>query len=64
VPQDVKDLVAAKQKEIMNGSWDVFWGPIKDQSGKEVVSAGGKMSDADMLNMSYFVEGVIGKAGK
>ena len=62
VPQDVKDLVAAKQKEIMNGTWDVFWGPIKNQNGKEVVPAGGKMSDQDMLNMSYFVEGVVGKA--
>jgi hypothetical protein len=29
-----------------------------------VVPAGGKMSVADMLNMSYFVEGVVGKAGK
>ena len=64
VTQDIKDLVAAKQKEMLNRTWDVFWGPIKDQSGKEVVPAGGKMSDADMLNMSYFVEGVIGKAGQ
>ena len=64
VPQAVKDLVAAKQQEILNGSWDVFYGPIKDQSGKEVVAAGAKMSDIDMLNMSYFVEGVVGKAGK
>ena len=46
----------------MNGTWDVFWGPIKNQNGKEVVPAGGKMSDQDMLNMSYFVEGVVGKA--
>jgi basic membrane protein A len=64
VPQAIKDMVAAKQQEILSGSWDVFYGPIKDQSGKEVVSAGGKMSDSDMLNMSFFVEGVIGKAGK
>ncbi len=64
VPQAVKDLVAAKQQEMLNGTWDVFYGPIKDQSGKEVVAAGGKLSDPDMLNMGYFVEGVIGKAGK
>jgi basic membrane protein A len=64
VPQAVKDMVLAKQQAILNGSWDVFYGPIKDQSGKEVVAAGSKMSDGDMLNMGFFVEGVIGKAGK
>ena len=64
VPQDVKDMVAAKQKAMIDGSWDVFTGPIKDQSGKEVLAAGAKMSDGDMLNMSYFVEGVIGSTGK
>jgi len=64
VPQAVRDRVAAKQQEILNGTWDVFYGPIKDQNGKEVVAAGSKLSDPDMLNMSYFVEGVIGKAGK
>jgi basic membrane protein A len=64
VPQAVRDMVAAKHQKILNGTWDVFYGPIKDQNGKEVVPAGGKMSDPDMLNMSYFVEGVVGKAGK
>jgi basic membrane protein A len=63
VPQEVKDLVAAKQESILSGSWDVFHGPIVDQAGKEVVPAGSKMSDPDMLNMSFFVKGVIGKTG-
>jgi basic membrane protein A len=63
VPQEVKDLVAAKQQAIISGTWDVFHGPIVDQDGKEVVPAGSKMSDPDMLNMSFFVKGVIGKAG-
>jgi basic membrane protein A len=56
-------LVAAKQEAIISGSWDVFHGPIVDQNGKEVVPAGSKMSDPDMLNMNFFVEGVIGKTG-
>ena len=63
VPQEVKDMVDAKQQEIISGNWDVFHGPIVDQDGKEVVPASGKMSDPDMLNMSFFVKGVIGKAG-
>jgi basic membrane protein A len=63
VPQEVKDLVDEKQRAILSGNWDVFHGPIIDQNGKEVVPAGGKMSDPDMLNMGFFVKGVIGKAG-
>ena len=63
VPQEVKDLVEVKKQAILNGTWDVFHGPIVDQSGKEVVAAGSKMSDSDMLNMNFFVQGVIGKAG-
>jgi len=64
VPQGVKDMVASKQQAILSGAWDVFYGPIKDQKGEQVVSAGSKMSDAEMLNMSFFVQGVIGKTGK
>jgi basic membrane protein A len=63
VPQEVKDLVDVKKQAILNGTWDVFHGPIVDQSGKEVLAAGSKMSDSDMLNMNFFVQGVIGKAG-
>jgi len=64
VPQEVRDVVAAKQQTILEGTWDVFHGAILDQKGKQVVAAGSKMSDAEMLNMSFFVEGVIGKPGK
>lgn len=60
VPQDVKDLVEADKTKILNGEWDVFWGPIKDQSGQERVAAGQKMTDAEILNMDWFVEGVVG----
>ena len=64
VPKDVQNMVMAKQKEILSGSWDVFYGPILDQKGKQMVPAGGKMSDKDMLNMSFFVKGVVGKVGQ
>jgi len=58
---NVQKTVMAKKQQIMNGDWDVFWGPIKDQSGKIVVKSGEKMDDGAMLGMSFFVEGVIGK---
>ncbi|MFP4179473.1 MAG: BMP family ABC transporter substrate-binding protein [Spirochaetaceae bacterium] len=63
VPDDVRELVEEEKEKIMSGEWDVFWGPIKDQNGDTVLEEGEKMSDSDMLNMSYFVEGVQGKAG-
>jgi len=63
VPQDVVDLVDAEREKIVNGEWDVFWGPVKNQKGEVVVPEGEKMSDGDMLNMNFFVEGVSGSLG-
>ena len=63
VPQDVKDMVAVEQAKIVDGSWDVFWGEVKDQDGNVVVPAGEKMEDGAMLGMGFFVDGVIGKVG-
>jgi len=63
VPQDVQDMVAAEQTKIVDGSWDVFWGEVKDQDGNVVVPAGEKMDDGAMLGMGFFVDGVIGKVG-
>ncbi len=64
VPQDVRDMVASEKKKIVDGSWDVFWGPVKNQQGKIVVADGAKMSDGDMLGMNFFVQGVVGTISK
>ena len=60
VPADVRALVDAKRADIAAKKWDVFTGPIKDQSGKERVAAGQVMADKDMLSFDWFVEGVVG----
>ncbi len=60
VSEDVKKLVDAKKKEIMDGKWDVFNGPLKDQSGKERVPAGKDLPDKDKLSFDWFVQGVEG----
>lgn len=60
VKDDVKQLVEAKKKQILDGSWDVFTGPIKDQKGTVKVAEGSKMSDKEMLEFNWFVEGVEG----
>ena len=60
VTQETKDAISAKSDEIKSGKWDVFYGPIKDQSGAEKVATGAKMTDGEMLSMDWFVEGVVG----
>ena len=55
---------ADAKKKIVDGSWDVFWGPVKDQTGAVKIAAGQKMSDADMLSFNWFVEGVEGTISK
>lgn len=60
VPEDVKQAVEAKKQDIMSGKFDVFTGPVKDQQGTVKVAEGQKMSDADMLQLNWFVEGVEG----
>ena len=60
VPEDVRNMVADERERIVDTDWDVFCGPVKDQEGNVVVAEGECMSDEEMLNMSFFVEGVSG----
>jgi basic membrane protein A len=59
VPQEVRDIVEEEKQKIVDGE-DVFCGPIMQQDGSELVPEGECMSDEEMLNMSVFVEGVVG----
>jgi len=61
VPEDVVGQVNSEKDRIMDTDWDVFCGPINDQDGNEAVADGDCMSDEDMLNMAWFVEGVVGE---
>ena len=64
VPADARAQAEKVKASILSKQWDVFTGPIKDQSGKVVLEDGKRMRDADMLSMSFFVEGVVGTAPK
>jgi basic membrane protein A and related proteins len=58
VPDNVKaaaDQVIAGWKD---GSYDVFTGPILDQTGKERVAKGERMKDADIAVIDWYVQGV------
>jgi basic membrane protein A and related proteins len=60
---------AAKKKAdgvhaaMMKGDYVIFKGPLKDNTGKEVIAAGAsqKQTDPVLEQMNYLVEGVMGK---
>ncbi|MFM0287045.1 BMP family ABC transporter substrate-binding protein [Paraburkholderia megapolitana] len=56
--------VNQKRDDIVAGRFDPFAGPIKDQSGAIKVAAGKSLSDADLLRLNWFVEGVDGTLPK
>lgn len=61
VPQDVRDLVGAKKKEILDGTFDVFKGPVLDQTGAVRVESDKPISDEEILSMNWFVKGIQGE---
>ncbi len=62
VPAEAVALVEEYEADITSGQWDVFCGPIDGQDGDLAIPADTCMSDEEMLNMSWFVEGVVGEA--
>ncbi len=60
VPADVIALVEEEKALIVDGSYDPFCGPILNQDGEIIVPEGECMSDADLLSLNWFVDGVVG----
>lgn len=60
-PAEAKDKVEEAQKAIIDGSLVIFSGPLKNQQGEIKVEEGKALTDEEMLNMMWFVEGVEGK---
>ena len=52
------------RKKMMAGSFDIFAGELKDNTGKVVIPKGTALKQTDLVleGMNYLVEGVIGKA--
>lgn len=59
-PEGAKEAVEVAQAKILDGTLNVFAGPIMNQEGEVIVEEGSVMSDSDMLALSWFVKGVIG----
>lgn len=60
IPADVVALAETARAEIMQGQRLVFQGPIRDNAGKEIVAAGGALTDEQIRGMNFYVEGVEG----
>lgn len=60
VKEGIAEVVAKKREMLEKGSFDVFYGPIKDNQGKLRIEEGENMSDHAMLNeFDWYVEGVV-----
>jgi len=61
VPEDVKALVESRKKGIIDGSAPIWKGPIKDNTGKEVLPADKVADDGFLHGIKFYVDGVEGK---
>jgi basic membrane protein A len=62
VPEDVSQQVLALKEKVLSGDFDIWAGPIVDQSGETVVAEGETLSMEAVETMDFLVEGVIGSA--
>lgn len=60
VPEDVQKMVLAKKEEIVNGTFNIWTGPIFKQDGSEFVADGGSPSMETIESMDFLVKGVTG----
>lgn len=58
MPQEVKDAAQKVYDETKAGNYEIFTGPIKDQSGEVRVPEGETMTEEELLKMDWYVEGV------
>ncbi len=60
VPQDVKDLVAKVKAGMVDGSFEIWKGPISDSTGKEVLKKDEVGDDKMLGGLNFYVKGVEG----
>lgn len=60
-PEGAQAKIDEAKAKMVDKSWDVFTGPIKDQTGAVKVAEGQKMTDEELLSFDWLVEGVEGQ---
>ncbi len=59
VKPGIKEKLDSELERLQSGTFDVFYGPIKDQAGEVRIAEGENMSDEQMLqDFEWYVEGV------
>ena len=64
VPPDAVKLFEDSKSAIVDGKLKLFSGPLKDNTGKVRVPAGAVLSQADLMSIDWYVEGVEGSVPK
>ena len=60
VTAKTKAAIAAKQKAIVNHTFNEFCGPVQDQAGKVMIPKGKCLRIKDLYSMQWLVKGVVG----
>ncbi len=58
LPADLKTMLDERRAGLKDGTYAIWKGPIRDQSGKEVLADGQVADDAWLRQISWYVEGV------
>ena len=61
VPAEVKKLAEDKKAEIRDGKFNVWTGPLTDNTGKQVLAKDTTGDDKFVASIMFFVKGVEGK---
>jgi basic membrane lipoprotein Med (substrate-binding protein (PBP1-ABC) superfamily) len=64
VPKETQTSVMSKKKEIIDGKYAVFQGPMKDNKGTVRIKEGEKPSFEFIETMNWYTEGVVGDVPK
>ena len=64
MPASVAAAATKARDGIINGSLDIFAGPMKTNTGKTILSSGEVLDDGGLWAMDYYVEGVEGAIPK
>jgi basic membrane protein A and related proteins len=62
VPEDAKALVEERRRAIVYGSFQIFKGPLKDQSGRARVADGATMTLKEILGFDWLLQGIEGQS--
>ena len=64
VPDGVRAMVQEKAKGIAGGTFQIFRGPLKDQSGAVRVAGGKTMTLKEVLGFDWLIQGIEGQSPK